>query len=132
MHLVTRLLGFSGRQTWRQVDFVCRMAAKTPPAVGARIALASVRFNESQTLPAISVPVLVLAGANDRLTRFAVNREIQQRIPDARLVAFQPAGHFALFEHHQGFSQAVSDFVDRLEETPARSPAAPTAVAAGR
>lgn len=113
-HLVKRLLGFAGRQTWRQVDFACRLTAKASPAVAARMSLASIEYDESQTLPAISVPVLVLAGENDRVTRLDVNRRLQQRIPDARLVSV-PGGHFALLEQHEAFSRAVAEFVDSLQ-----------------
>lgn len=114
-HLATRLLGFAGRQTWRQVDFVSRMSAKASPAIAARMALASVKFNEWKTLPMIPVPVLVLAGENDRLTRFDVNQQLQQRIPNARLAPFHPGGHYALFEHHEAFNRAVGKFVESLQ-----------------
>jgi pimeloyl-ACP methyl ester carboxylesterase len=120
-HLAKRLLGFAGRQTWRQVDFACRLSLKASPGIAARMALASVKFNEWNTLPTIPVPVLVLAGENDRLTRFDVNQQLQQRIPSARLVSFQPAGHYALFEHHEAFSRAVAEFVESLQGDSART-----------
>lgn len=125
-HLTKRLLGFAGRQTWRQVDFVCRLSAKGSPAVAARMALASVKFNEWNTLPTIPVPVLVLAGENDRLTRFDVNRQLQQRIPSAKLESFQPAGHYALLEQHEAFSRAVSEFVESLQRDSAHTLAGKT------
>jgi pimeloyl-ACP methyl ester carboxylesterase len=120
-HLIKRLLGFAGRQTWRQVDFACRLTAKASPAVAARMSLASVKFNEWNTLSAISVPVLVLAGENDRVTRIDVNQQIQQRIPSARLVSFRPGGHYALFEHHEAVSMAVADFVESCRGSSSRS-----------
>lgn len=121
-HLSKRFLGFAGRQTWKQVDFACRMSIKGPPSIPARMALASVKFNEWNTLSQISVPVLVLAGENDRLTRFDVNQQLQQRIPDARLVSFRPGGHYAMLEHHAAFSQAVADFADSCQEKPSGTP----------
>lgn len=115
LHLIKRLVGFAGHQTWRQVDFSARLSAKTTPAVSARIALATLHFDEWNTLPAISVPTLILAGENDRVTRFDVSEEIQHRIPDARLVPFRPAGHYALYEHHNAFSRAVAVFAESLQ-----------------
>lgn len=79
------------------------------------MSLASIEFDEWNTLPSISVPVLVLAGENDRVTRFDVNQQLQQRIPAARLVSFRPAGHYALFEHHEAFSKVVAEFVESCQ-----------------
>ncbi len=122
-HLWRRFLGFAGRQTWRQIDFSCRVSAKASPAVAARIALASLKFNEWNTLPAISIPVLVLAGENDRLTRPDVNRQSQQRIPGARLVSLEPGGHYALLERHEACGKAVAEFVEHCQSATASSAA---------
>lgn len=114
-HVTKRLVGFGGRQTWRQVDFACRLSARSSPKAAARMSLAAVKFDEQDTLSTISVPVLVLAGENDRIMRFDVNQRLQEQIPSARLVTLAHAGHYALLERHAAVSRAVAKFVESLQ-----------------
>ena len=120
-HLIRRFVGFAGRQTWRQVDFIARLSAEASPTVAAHVSLATLHFDEWETLPKISIPVLILAGETDRVTRIDVNRQIQQRIPGAKLKTFRPGGHYSLYEHHDAFSQAVAEFVDHHKNYAAAS-----------
>jgi hypothetical protein len=65
--------------------------------------------------------VLVLAGENDRLTRLDINRQLQQRIPNARLVSFDPGGHYVHFERHEAVSRLVSEFVASVQDDSAHT-----------
>lgn len=123
MHLMKRLTGFAGNQTWRQIDFSSRMTARSRPAVDARIALATLRFDEWNTLSGIPVPVLVLFGENDRVTTPETHAEMAQRLPQGQLVGIPGAGHYALFEQHEAVSQAVADFVESCWNRFGRKPA---------
>lgn len=114
-------LGFGGHQTWRQVDFSSQLSVKAPPAVVSRGALATLEFDEWNTLPGIGVPTLVMAGENDRVTRFDANVRIQERIPGAKLVPFRPAGHYALLEHHGAVNREVAGFVEAFGTGSSRS-----------
>jgi proline iminopeptidase len=64
----------------------------------------------------ISVPVLVLVGADDWVCPPGASRLLAASLPDARLVVIAGAGHFAFSEEPDRFRAAVSEF---LADTPA-------------
>lgn len=69
--------------------------------------MATVRFDASDRLPRIGAPTLVACGADDALIPAENSRTIAERIPGARLVVYEGAGH--------GFiNQCRGEFVDEL------------------
>ena len=63
------------------------------------------------SLPGISVPTLVLVGADD--TPFlAASSYMSERIPGARKVILENAGHVANIDQPEQFNKAVEDFLD--------------------
>lgn len=67
-------------------------------------------FNETQTLPNIELPVLVIAGQSDISTLKSANRRISMDIPNAEFFVLKPGGHMALMERNAEFAQAVQMF----------------------
>ena len=68
------------------------------------------------SLPALAVitcPTLVLCGAEDVLTPPAEARLMAERIPQARLVLIDGAGHLANLEQPAAFNAALLDFLAR-------------------
>ncbi len=59
----------------------------------------------------ITQPVLLLYGEHDKLVRPTVGREIQKRIPHARMVVVERAGHLLLEEQAQACASAIGDFL---------------------
>lgn len=116
LHLSTRLSSFAGQQTWQQIDAASRLQARAWPAVVGRGMLAMTRFDEQQTLPQISVPTLIIAGWNDRLTKREASQVLAQRLPHASLITLEPAGHYGLWEQHAGFESALATFADSLTQ----------------
>ena len=115
LHLTSRLTSFAGQQTWGQIDHSSRLAAKASPAVVARGNQAMLRFDERATLPHIHRPVLVVSGANDRLTMAEASHTIAKLLPDAREITLTPAGHLGHWEQHEQFEAALTDFITTLE-----------------
>ena len=116
--LTTRFSSFAGRQTWGQVDFAARLSSLASPAAVARGMLAMLRFDEAEALPKINVPTIVLAGANDRLTRPEASEVIAGQVPGAELALVQPGGHLSILERHDLINGSLSQFVREVGQRP--------------
>lgn len=65
----------------------------------------------------IDQPVLILHGRQDRTVPLRDGEELQQRLPHARLVVLDPAGHQFHSEQFERVVGLVLDFVDEVEAT---------------
>jgi pimeloyl-ACP methyl ester carboxylesterase len=63
-------------------------------------------------LAAITVPVLVIAGAQDRLTPPVLGEEIAAAIPHARFALLDPAGHLAPLEQPARVSELMREWLE--------------------
>ena len=88
------------------------MMLKTKPE-GAAAALRGMAERDDQTdlLPKISVPVLILVGAEDAITPVADSEKMQQAIAGSRLVVLENAGHVSNIERTEQFNQALLEFL---------------------
>jgi pimeloyl-ACP methyl ester carboxylesterase len=109
-HWTTRLTSFAGKQTWGQIDLASRLSSLASPAVVARGMLAMLKFDEAATLRRIGVPLLVISGVNDRLTRKEASEYISQQAPKGTLSPIEPAGHLSLLERHETVNESVGRF----------------------
>lgn len=66
----------------------------------------------SPRLGAITAPTLVVWGQHDRLLPLEMGRQIQSRIPDARLAVIAGAGHNPMWERPAAFNKAVLNFLE--------------------
>jgi pimeloyl-ACP methyl ester carboxylesterase len=114
LHLLSALAGFAGRETRGQLEFATRFSVHAWPGVVARGALAMLRYDATATLPALPLPVLIVAGQQDRQTVPEASVAMQRAIPGADLVVLEPAGHMGLLEQHAAFAAAVATFSDRV------------------
>lgn len=117
MHVSTKLSGFTGNESWEQLDFMTRFQLAASPGVIARGMLGMMDYDATDVLKTISVPTLVVAASNDILTTPEASERIRQEIPHAELVMLSPAGHLGLIEHHERYAEAVTRFA-----TPAAIP----------
>jgi pimeloyl-ACP methyl ester carboxylesterase len=73
--------------------------------------LAAIQAHDTRSrLSTISVPTLVLAGADDILIPVSLSRELADGIPGATW-ATCPGGHMCVWEYPEDFTSAVVDFV---------------------
>lgn len=88
------------------------MMLKTKPE-GAAAALRGMAERDDQTplLAKISVPTLILVGAEDAITPVADSEKMNQAIAGSRLVVIENAGHVSNLERTQKFNEAVLDFL---------------------
>ncbi|WP_276131659.1 alpha/beta fold hydrolase [Polluticoccus soli] len=112
-HLAMRFLAFTGRQTWRQLNMISFLSAKTAPTVISRGMLAMFSWGVEDWLYRIKVPTLVIAGKRDRLTKAAASVHISEQVPNATLVTLH-SGHMGQMERHDDANKAALEFIEAL------------------
>ena len=75
---------------------------------------ATTGYDKPVSLAAIEVPVLLVYGAEDRLTPVEIGREMAAEIKGARLVLIEDAGHLPNIERPEAFNEAVREFLRGL------------------
>jgi len=108
--LTTKISGFTNTETRGQLNFSSLIGIKPPPGILARGVLAMFKFDETATLPTISVPTLVVVGKSDIATRPVASQRMAAQVPQAELSVLAPGGHMALMERNQEFSEVVRAF----------------------
>ena len=88
------------------------MMLKTKPE-GAAAALRGMAVRDDQTslLSKITVPTLILVGAEDALTPVADSEKLNDGIAGSRLVVLENAGHVSNLERTEKFNDALLDFL---------------------
>ncbi|MEH2459862.1 alpha/beta fold hydrolase [Nostoc sp.] len=110
LYITVELSGFTGTETRGQLSFAGLLSALGSPGVLARGTLAMFRFNETETLATINVPVLVVCGNSDIATKPVASDRMKAELPYSEKVTLKPGGHMALMEQNQQFAEAVSTF----------------------
>jgi 3-oxoadipate enol-lactonase len=91
--------------------FGAGVMARVPEATYRAALHAIVGFDRRETLSAIRVPTLCLAGEHDRTAPPDVMRRMAERIPGAGYRCLAGAGHLANIEQPQAFADAVIEFL---------------------
>jgi pimeloyl-ACP methyl ester carboxylesterase len=102
--------GFGGTETREQLDFVARYSLQVSPAVLARGSFGMLRYDATQTLRSIPIPVLVVAGDQDPITTAEASQRMSTEIPATRLQTLKPARHYGMIEHHVAFAGSAEAF----------------------
>ena len=71
------------------------------------------RVSSLSTLPAITVPTLVLCGREDRLTPLALHEEMVAHLPNAELVVVEHCGHLSTLEQPDAVNAALRHWLSR-------------------
>jgi pimeloyl-ACP methyl ester carboxylesterase len=97
------------------VRAVTELQSRAPVAgiVGALEAMLA-RPDSTPDLPTISVPTVVIAGADDALIRTSVARGMQAAIPGSALVVLEGAGHLCNLERPAEFDATLEEFLTRV------------------
>ena len=85
--------------------------AEVRPAGYRAAALALAATDLTSLLPNISVPTLVIHGADDAIVPLATGRELAAAIPGAQLHVIAKAGHVSNQEQPAAFNAAVRAFL---------------------
>lgn len=100
-------------------DWLIKGAESPPSPMGfKRQAEAAAGFDTYDRLPQIRVPTLILAGTADQLIPSDNSRILASRIPSAKLVLFEGAGHGYLWEAEEEANRTVHDFLRKHSTHP--------------
>jgi 3-oxoadipate enol-lactonase len=93
------------------VDQVRAMIRRTSPRGYAGCCHAIAALDLTDRLPAITLPTVVIVGADDQGTPVAASRTIQAQVNGARLVVLDSAAHLSNMEQPEKFTQALMEFL---------------------
>jgi pimeloyl-ACP methyl ester carboxylesterase len=100
-------------------DWLIKGAESPPSPMGfKRQAEAVAGFDTYDRLQQIRVPTLILAGTADQLIPSDNSRILASRIPDAKLVLLEGAGHGYLWEAEEEANRTVHDFLRKHSTHP--------------
>jgi pimeloyl-ACP methyl ester carboxylesterase len=116
---VTFSVAFIERHPARINEWLIKGAESPPSPMGfKRQAEAMAGFDTYDRLKQIRVPTLIMAGTADQLIPAENSRILASRIPNAKLVLFEGAGHGYLWEAEEEANRAVRDFLRQHLKTP--------------
>ncbi len=109
-HAAIRYAAFGPDASPAQVAFYERMLIATPPDVRADVGIAMSEMSLHHALERLTVPTLVVAGEDDRLTPPSHARRIAEMVPVLhKLVVLERTGHMGPLERPQEVSAALAD-----------------------
>jgi 3-oxoadipate enol-lactonase len=112
-----KLAAASTFQTQPEVIAALRRVVETTSPAGiaaAQLGLAA-RPDMTSLLPEITIPTLVVVGAEDAISPPAEMQAIAAAIPNAEFVIVPHAGHMTTMENPAAVNQAIRTFIDSLE-----------------
>lgn len=114
--MMPKLLGQTSRDTNASAEGTVRRLIKQQSPVAIRSAIHRMMHRPDSTamLPDISVPTLVITGAEDEMIPVDESRKMAAAIPGAQLVIVPGAGHLANLEQPDAFNDALSRFLANL------------------
>lgn len=114
-HTLLRRIAFGPTASPAQVAFYERMLIAMPPSARADVGLAISEIELHDDLPRLTVPTLVLAGENDRLTPPSHAKRIAEMLPALdRLIILPETGHMAPLERPRDVNQALLELAGKL------------------
>ena len=114
--MMSKLLGKTTHETKPDVEATIRRLIKqqSPLAIRAAIHRMMHRADSTPLLAQVSVPTLMITGAEDEMIPVEESRRIAGGIKGARLVIIPGAGHLANLEQPDAFNKALNEFLGAL------------------
>lgn len=96
-----------------EVEFLDEMLAGTKFDVLAEFFPNFTQLDKFEHLPAFTdVPTLIICGTKDKLTSIGHSRKMAERLPTARLVECEGAGHMVIFESRKQVNEALEELME--------------------
>jgi 3-oxoadipate enol-lactonase len=114
--MMPKLLGKTTHETKPDAEANVRRLIKQQSPAGIRAAIHRMMHRPDSTalLAQVSVPTLVITGAEDEMIPVEESRRIASGIRGARLVIIPGAGHLANLEQPEAFNTALNEFLAAL------------------
>ncbi len=110
---LTRYIAFGPHATPAQVAFYERMLVACAPDVRSSVGLALTELALDHAVPHLTVPTLVMAGAEDRLTPSSHAHRIAEALPNlAQLIVLPETGHMGPVERPDEIAAALSELAE--------------------
>lgn len=107
-------LMFKDQPRDEDVAWMAEEMARPPAGVASSILLDQTLRDYREKLGAVSVPSLVVYGADEKLFKIAAGEFLVERMPDARLVVLEESCHCPFLEEPERFNAVLLEFVDSL------------------
>lgn len=117
-HLAHRL-GFGKFVTRSQIEHATLLSTRNPPGVLARGDLAMFHWDASGALARLRIPLMVIGGDKDIVTKLEASRTIGGESDMARLQVVEGVNHMGPMERADVYNQLISEFA--LEVQPSAS-----------
>jgi non-heme chloroperoxidase len=91
--------------------FMLAFNMATPAAVRAAMARPA---DYDDVLKALTIPVLAIHGAQDKISRVAMSEHTAETAPNARLAIYEDVGHLPFWETPERFDADLTAFIDGL------------------
>ncbi len=112
-----RYIAFGRTATPAQVAYYERELIACPPDVRANVGIALSELELHDALPRLTVPAIVLAGEDDRLTPPGHARRIAEMLPELiRLTVLDGTGHMAPLERPDAVNEALLELAGRVQD----------------
>ncbi|MET0645840.1 MAG: alpha/beta fold hydrolase [Pyrinomonadaceae bacterium] len=114
--MLPKLLASGTRERGGEVVAAVRalMLGTRPKSAAAALRAMAVRRDQTDLLPSINVPTLIVVGAEDAITPPADAEAMSAKIEGSRLVVVEGAGHLSNVERPEEFDRALVEFLRRL------------------
>lgn len=90
-----------------------RVMAGVPASTYRKAVALLTTFDRRELLPRITVPTLVLAGADDRTAPASVMQRMAQKIPGAEYAVLADCGHLGPMDQPDEFNEVLGSFLER-------------------
>jgi pimeloyl-ACP methyl ester carboxylesterase len=120
-------LGFTHNVTRSQLEHTALLMTRNSPAVQSAGDLAMFRWDATGALSRVRVPVLVIGGGKDIVTKPEASSTIASTAPCASLQVIEDANHMGFLERADVYNTAIAAFADGLRPLAAQSAPAPRA-----
>jgi pimeloyl-ACP methyl ester carboxylesterase len=114
-HLGNRL-GFGKYVTRSQLNHVTLLSTKNPPGNVQKGNLAMFRWDATGALGKTGVPVLLLAGAADIVTKPDASQDLSRQAPSSALQVIEGAGHMGMMERADQYNAAIAAFAGKVAD----------------
>ena len=105
---------FSCKTNLETIRFVTNEILKCNNGIAASDYEACNSFDVRQKLQSISIPVLIIAGEEDKMTPVIWSTYLKENIPKARLVVMRDASHLPMLERPGDFNRHLVEFASSL------------------
>lgn len=118
LRVIAGMSVFGKRPSLHMVEEALESFRKCPEPVRAAATKALSSHDTLTELEMLQTPALVIGAGRDRLINLEQVRQLDETLPDSRLIVYEDAGHMVIWERHQEIAAEIVDFMHSAVESP--------------